>query len=128
MLVLCAAMIRVFYRICFLGMLDASWSAMLGNMKLTTERIEDRPCVTTLSGLVTDQAALMGVLNLAYDLGLVLLLVEREKSIAERRIERLTAGLVVKIPHRLCHDDRLPAIVDVQLAKQLDRVLPDCFG
>lgn len=67
-----------YYRIRFLGMLDASWSAMLGNMNLTTERLEDRPCITTLSGLVTDQAALMGVLNLAYDLGLVLLLVERE--------------------------------------------------
>ena len=71
-----------YYRIRFLGMLDASWSAMLGNMNLTTERLEDRPCITTLSGLVTDQAALMGVLNLAYDLGLVLLLVERDNSFA----------------------------------------------
>ena len=67
-----------YYRISFLGMLDSSWSTMLGNMILTTERAEGKPCVTTLSGPVADQAALMGVLNLAYDLGLVLLLVERE--------------------------------------------------
>ncbi len=67
-----------YYRICFLGMLDASWSAMLGNMDLTTERHADKPCITTLRGRVVDQAALMGVLNLAYDLGLVLLLVERD--------------------------------------------------
>ena len=40
--------------------------------------IEDKPCVTTLRGTVVDQAALMGVLNLAYDLGMVLLRVERE--------------------------------------------------
>ncbi len=71
-----------YYRIRFLGMLDSSWSAMLGNMNLTTERLEDRPCITTLSGHVTDQAALMGVLNLAYDLGLVLLLVERENPVS----------------------------------------------
>lgn len=71
-----------YYRIRFLGMLDSSWSAMLGNMDLTTERLEDKPCVTTLSGRVADQAALMGVLNLAYDLGLVLLLVERENPLS----------------------------------------------
>ena len=67
-----------FYRICFLGMLDSSWSAMLGDMLVTTERPGDNSCITTLSGHLADQAALMGVLNLAYDLGMVLLLVERE--------------------------------------------------
>ena len=67
-----------YYRISFLGMLDSSWSTMLGDMILTTEHTEDKPCVTTLSGTVVDQAALMGVLNLAYDLGMVLLRVERE--------------------------------------------------
>jgi hypothetical protein len=69
------------YRICFLGMLDSSWSAMLGDMLLTTERLDDNQCLTTLSGSVVDQAALMGVLNLAYDLGMVLLWVEREPAL-----------------------------------------------
>jgi hypothetical protein len=68
------------YRICFLGMLDSSWSAMLGDMLVTTERLDDNRCLTTLSGSVADQAALMGVLNLAYDLGMVLLWVEREPA------------------------------------------------
>jgi hypothetical protein len=66
------------YRIRVLGLLDSSWSAMLGNMKLTTDRREGHPCITLLSGPMTDQAALMGVLNLVYDLGMVLLSVECE--------------------------------------------------
>jgi hypothetical protein len=64
------------YRICLLGTLDADWSAMLGNMLIRTERFEGHSCVTTLTGTLQDQAALMGVLNLVYDLGMVLLLVE----------------------------------------------------
>lgn len=69
------------YRICFLGALDSSWSAMLGDMLLTTERLDDNRCITTLNGTVADQAALMGVLNLAYDLGMVLIWVEREPAL-----------------------------------------------
>ena len=69
------------YHMCFLGRLDSSWSAMFGDMMLTTERLDEKQCVTTLSGLVADQAALMGVLNLAYDLSLVLLLVECEPAL-----------------------------------------------
>ena len=69
------------YRMCFLGMLDPSWSAMFGDMTLTTERLDEKQCITTLNGLVADQAALMGVLNLAYDLSLVLLLVKCEPAL-----------------------------------------------
>jgi hypothetical protein len=54
---------------------------MFGDMTLTTERLDEKQCVTTLRGLVADQAALMGVLNLAYDLSLVLLLVECEPAL-----------------------------------------------
>lgn len=52
---------------------------MLGNMTILTEIDEDRASVTTLSGPLADQAALMGVLNLVYDLGMVLLWVECEE-------------------------------------------------
>jgi hypothetical protein len=63
-----------------LGVLDAGWSSMLGHMQITTEESRGQSSVTTLCGPVADQAALMGVLNLAYDLGMVLLLVERQES------------------------------------------------
>ena len=68
------------YRICLMGSLDSSWSDMLGGMALATEQIENQRYVTTLKGEVTDQAALMGVLNLVYDLGMTLLLVECETA------------------------------------------------
>lgn len=60
------------------GLLDGSWAVMLGNMQLASEQRSDAQYITTLRGAVVDQAALMGVLNLMYDLGMVLLSVERE--------------------------------------------------
>jgi hypothetical protein len=66
------------YRICVLGVLDTHWSAMLANMQISTEGQDNQLRVTTLRGPLVDQAALMGVLNLVYDLGMVLLSVERE--------------------------------------------------
>lgn len=66
------------YRICFIGMLDPSWSSMLAGMTLTCAQLEDERYVTTLSGQLIDQAALMGVLHLVYDLGLLVVLVERD--------------------------------------------------
>jgi hypothetical protein len=64
------------YRICLAGVLDSSWSDMLAGMTLSTEATEDERYITTLRGRVVDQAALMGVLNLVYDLGMPVLLVE----------------------------------------------------
>ena len=46
-------------------------------MMLTTEGEEGSMTVTTLSGPLPDQAALLGVLNLIYDLGLSVLSVEQ---------------------------------------------------
>jgi hypothetical protein len=66
------------YRICLNGVLDASWTDMLADMTLASEPAENQRFVTTLKGRVADQAALMGVLNLVYDLGLTLLSVECE--------------------------------------------------
>ena len=55
------------YRICVKGYLDPNWSGRLGGMTITTtEQVEDVP-VTTLSGPLLDQAALLGVLNTLYD-------------------------------------------------------------
>jgi hypothetical protein len=70
-----------YYRICVLGVLDAGWSSMLSNMQVTIDERCGQPSTTTLCGLVVDQAALMGVLNLVYDLGMVLLTVERQEAI-----------------------------------------------
>ena len=69
----------VSYRICLRGTLDPSWSAMLGGMTIAYSQPEDGDNVTILDGWLIDQAALMGVLNLVYDLGLRVLLVEQNE-------------------------------------------------
>jgi hypothetical protein len=68
------------YCICVAGVIDARWSAVFGNMQISTEVGDEQLFVTTLRGTVADQAALMGVLNLTYDLGMVLLSVEYQSS------------------------------------------------
>jgi hypothetical protein len=65
------------YRIVVQGRLDESWSARFDDMALTVERSEDGSAVTTLSGTVSDQPALHGLLARIRDLGLPLLSVER---------------------------------------------------
>jgi hypothetical protein len=56
------------------GSLRASWSDRLGGMQITPDQ-GDAGC-TVLEGPLPDQAALMGVLNGLYDLGMPLLFVE----------------------------------------------------
>jgi hypothetical protein len=46
-------------------------------MVISSTKQAGKPTVTTLTGELTDQAALMGVLNTVYDLGFTLLKVER---------------------------------------------------
>ncbi len=65
------------YRIRVQGQLSASWSSRLSGMVITTRQPASQPPVTTLTGEVRDQAALLGVLNALYDLGCPLLKVER---------------------------------------------------
>ena len=55
------------YRIRVKGYLDSSWSDRLGGMSITTTREADETSVSTLDGLLLDQAALMGVLMTLYD-------------------------------------------------------------
>lgn len=54
------------------GHLDECWSTWFGGMAL----IREDDCTTTLRGLVTDQAALHGLLAKVRDLGATLISVE----------------------------------------------------
>lgn len=64
------------YRIEVQGRLDENWSGRLGGMRIALSSEADRSSVTTLSGRVRDQAALMGVLNSLYELHLPILSVD----------------------------------------------------
>jgi hypothetical protein len=59
------------------GLLDVSWSERLAGMNIKTIKRKNRPNVTTLSGQLTDQAELLGVLNALYNLRITLMAVER---------------------------------------------------
>ncbi len=61
------------YQIKVPGHLDESWSDWAGGMTITLESEGDGPLVTTLTGVVADQAALQGLLRRLYSLGLPLI-------------------------------------------------------
>lgn len=63
------------YTIRVQGHLDETWSNRLGGMRITVSGT-GRHAVTVLFGPLVDQAALLGVLNALYELGLPLLSVE----------------------------------------------------
>jgi hypothetical protein len=65
------------YRIKVGGRLDESWSDWFSSLTIAVESVGDRITTTTLTGSVSDQAALHGLLARIRDLGLLLLLVER---------------------------------------------------
>ena len=65
------------YRIRVVGQLSASWADRLGDMSITVKQASSQQPVTLLTGEVSDQAALMGVLSTLYDMGFPLLKVER---------------------------------------------------
>ena len=65
------------YRIRVQGQLSASWSSRLGAMEITVRQPANHQPVTTLTGEVRDQTALMSALNALYDMGCPLLKVER---------------------------------------------------
>ena len=68
---------RAQYRIRVRGILDSGrWAAWFDNFALTPEANGD----TTLTGEVTDQAALHGLINRVRDLGLTLVAVERSEA------------------------------------------------
>ena len=68
------------YQIKVQGRLNESWSNWFGGLTVTATETEGGPTLTTLTGLITDQAALHGLLSGIRDLGLPLLLVECLKT------------------------------------------------
>jgi len=65
------------YRVRVLGPMDKRRSEYLCGMRISSARRQGGPIVTTLTGELVDQAALMGVLNSLYDMGYALLKIER---------------------------------------------------
>ena len=55
------------------GLLDESWSDVLGDMTIYLKQPSVEPVVTVLRGQLPDQAALAGMLNYIFLLGLPLL-------------------------------------------------------
>lgn len=66
------------YRITAVGSLDESWSARLGGMEIVNlEPAQDSDkSFVMLTGMIADQAALLGVLNALYNMRLPLVAVE----------------------------------------------------
>ena len=55
------------------GRLDESWSDWLAGMTVEVMSGDDGPTITTLTGVVADQAALQGLLSRLYCLGISLI-------------------------------------------------------
>ena len=58
------------YQITIQGRIDPNWSDRMAGMKIRNSLDQTNPTITTLEGEVTDQAALLGVLNSLYELHL----------------------------------------------------------
>jgi hypothetical protein len=65
------------YQIKVLGQLKESWSDWLGGMAITSEHTGSGVSITTLIGVVDDQARLRGILCKIWDLNLVVVAVNR---------------------------------------------------
>ena len=63
------------YQISVQGRIDRNWVGLLAGMTIRITREEACPPVTTLEGELSDQAALLGVLNSLYELHLPILAV-----------------------------------------------------
>ena len=70
------------YRIIVEGVLDPVWLECFGGLEITEERQPGRPAITRLEGRPTDDAALQGVLDTLFMLGMRLVTVERLPSAA----------------------------------------------
>ena len=64
------------YRICIVGTLDKQYSDYCAGMTVEHDIVLDNYPVTILTGRLSDQAALIGVINSLYDFGCPLLSVE----------------------------------------------------
>jgi hypothetical protein len=68
------------YSICVLGNIDPVWANRISGMELTPDCNSYGSQITRLHGSVRDQAELMGIINLLYDLGLTLLSVQNAET------------------------------------------------
>lgn len=66
-----------FYHIAVQGALDVAWQEWFSGMAIAIDQDKDG-VVTTLKGLVADQAALRGILNKLWDLNLTVISVRRD--------------------------------------------------
>jgi hypothetical protein len=64
------------YRIGILGTLDKEWSDYCSGMTIEHESGLNQYPMTILTGLLADQSALVGVVNMLYNMGCPILLVE----------------------------------------------------
>ncbi len=64
------------YRICVRGKIAPAYSDWLAGMSVRPLSGQGEPAITVLEGELTDQAALVGVLNTLYDFQLPLISVE----------------------------------------------------
>ena len=64
---------RSIYRITIQGRLDPTWITDMCDMRVRHENHKGQSSVTTLTGELVDQAALLGILNVVYNLGYPLL-------------------------------------------------------
>lgn len=62
------------------GRISTRWAHWFDDMTLTVHQEGEAPVVTTLTGAVADQAALLGLLQKLYTLGLPLLQVRRKET------------------------------------------------
>ena len=65
------------YQVIVQGRIDPTWSDRFEDMQISLSSAEGTPSVTTLVGMLCDQAALAGVLNTLYELHLPVLSVKR---------------------------------------------------
>ncbi len=65
------------YQIKVQGHVGSSWSDWFNEMEITTDTGSGANCITTLTGHITDQASLRGILNHLWDLNLTILSVTR---------------------------------------------------
>jgi len=61
------------YAIQISGRLGPEWTEWFGSLVLSVHQTEDGHTITTLMGVLSDQAALFGILNRIRDLGLKLI-------------------------------------------------------
>ncbi len=71
------------YQITLAGKLDRKWSDWFGNMAVSVTQAPHGGLVTTLRGVVADQATLRGILNKIWDLNLTLISVIPIQDIEE---------------------------------------------